>query len=177
MVHLELSRSIERLRARETGGGPYYDLKTVWNVAALLLLPPVLATLVIVSTHTYGFLRIHRRDDRKTHRWVYSGATVILASQVAVLILATGTDTYPGIPAPASLRGWAVVLAAVTVRWLINYMLIIVVSGLMRPQMTFKDAFVRLGEQVNEAAAIALAVIVAVLLITVTRCCWRACIS
>src|SRR5688572_20204345 len=42
IVHLELSRNIERLRAKETGAGPYYDFKTVWNVAALLMLPPVL---------------------------------------------------------------------------------------------------------------------------------------
>jgi diguanylate cyclase (GGDEF)-like protein len=164
VVHLELSRNIERLRAKEAGAGPYYDFKTVWNVAALLLLPPILATAVIVATHLYGFLRVHRRNDRKAHRWAYSGATVVLATQAAAIVLALGTDTFPGIPGPAPLVAWLVVLVAVVVRWLVNYLLIILVSGLMRPRMTFKDAFVQLGEQVNEAAATALAIVVAVLI-------------
>jgi len=164
IVHLELSRNIERLRAKEAGAGPYYDFKTVWNVAALLLLPPILATTVIVSTHLYGFLRVHRRNDRKAHRWAYSGATVVLATQAAAVVLALGTDTFPGIPGPTPLVAWLVVFVAATIRWLVNYLLIILVSGLMRPRMTFKDAFVQLGEQVNEAAATALAIVVALLI-------------
>src|SRR6266496_1138122 len=164
IVHLELSRNIERLRAKEAGAGPYYDFKTVWNVAALLLLPPILATTVIVSTHLYGFLRVHRRNDRKAHRWAYSGATVVLATQAAAVVLALGTDTFPGIPGPTPLVAWLVVFVAATIRWLVNYLLIILVSGLIRPRMTFKDAFVQLGEQVNEAAATALAIVVALLI-------------
>ena len=164
VIHLELSRNIERLRAKEAGAGPYYDFKTVWNVAALLVLPPLLATAVIVSTHLYGFLRVHRRNDRKAHRWVYSGATVVLATQAAAIVLAVGTETFPGIPGPGPLLAWLVVLVAVVIRWFVNYLLIILVSGLMRPKMTFRDAFVQLGEQVNEAAAAALAVVVALLI-------------
>jgi diguanylate cyclase (GGDEF)-like protein len=164
VVHLELSRNIERLRAKEAGNGPYYDLKTVWNVAALLLLPPLLATVVVVSTHLYGFLRVHRRNDNKAHRWAYSGATVVLATQAAAVLLAVGTDAYPGIPGPTPLQEWFVVFVAVAIRWLVNYLLIILVSVLMRPQVTFKDAFAQLGEHVNEAAATALAIMVAVLL-------------
>jgi diguanylate cyclase (GGDEF)-like protein len=164
IAHLELSRNIERLRAKEAGAGPYYDFKTVWNVAALLLLPPLLASGVIVSTHLYGFLRVHRRNDRKAHRWAYSGATVVLATQAAAIILAVGTSTFPGIPGPTPLLPWLVVLVAVVVRWLVNYLLIILVSGLMRQKMSFKDAFVQFGEQINEAAATALAILVALLL-------------
>lgn len=165
IIHLELSRNIERLRAKETGAGPYYDFKTVWNVAALLLLPPILATAVIIATHSYGFLRIHRRNDNKAHRWAYSGATVVLATQVAAVVLALGTNAYPGIPGPSPVHEWLVVFVAVAIRWLVNYLLIILVSGLMRPRMTFKDAFVQLGEQVSEAAASALAIVAAVLLV------------
>jgi diguanylate cyclase (GGDEF)-like protein len=164
VVHLELSRNIERLRAKEAGAGPYHDFKTVWNVAALLMLPPVVATAVIVSTHVYGFVRVHRRNDRKAHRWAYSGATVVLATQAAAVILAVGTDAYPGTPGPDQLWEWLIVLVAVFVRWLVNYLLIILVAGLMRQRMTFRDAFVQLGEQVNEAAATALAIVVAILL-------------
>jgi diguanylate cyclase (GGDEF)-like protein len=164
VVHLEMSRNIERLRAKEAGAGPYYDFKTVWNVAAMLLLPPLLATVVVVATHLYGFLRIHRRSDNKAHRWAYSGATVVLATQAGAVVLALGTEAYPGIPGPTPLHAWAVVLVAVTIRWMVNYLLIIVVSAFMRPQVTFKDAFVQLGEHINEAAATALAIMVAVLL-------------
>lgn len=164
VLHLEVARGIERLRATEAGAGPYYDLKTVWNVAALLLLPPLLATLVIVSTHTYGYVRIHR-EDRNPHRWIYSGATVVLASQLAALVLAVGVDAYPGFPDPsASAWVWVVVFAATFVRWVVNYLLVIVVSGLMRPRTSFKDAFVQLGEQVSEAAATGLAIAAAMMI-------------
>ena len=162
ILHLEVARSIERLRAKEAGAGPYHDLKTVWNVAALLLLPPLLATLVIVATHTYGYVRIHR-DDKNPHRWAYSCATVVLASQLAALILAVGVDAYPGFPSPA-INEWAVVLVATFARWLVNYLLVIIVSGLMRRQLTFKDAFVQLGEQVSEAAATGLAIAAAMMI-------------
>ncbi|MGB3439471.1 MAG: GGDEF domain-containing protein [Actinophytocola sp.] len=156
VLHLEMARGIERLRAREAGQGPYHDLKTVWNVAALLLLPPLLATVVIVATHTYGYLRIHR-DDNNPHRWVYSCATVVLASQIGALILTAGVDTFPGFPSP-DLTDWLIVTAATFVRWLVNYLLVIIVAGLMRPEMTFKDAFVQLSEQGSEAAATCLAI-------------------
>jgi diguanylate cyclase (GGDEF)-like protein len=162
VLHLEMTRSIERLRAKEAGAGPYYDLKTVWNVAALLLLPPLMATLVIVSTHTYGYLRIHR-DDHNPHRWAYSCATVVVASQLAALVLAAGVGAYPGFPSSA-VDDWMVVLAATFVRWMVNYLLVIVVSGLMRPKMKFKDAFVQLGEQVSEAAATGLAIAAAMMI-------------
>jgi len=148
IVHLELSRNIERLRAKEAGAGPFYDFKTVWNVAALLLLP-----------------RVHRRNDNKAHRWAYSGSTVVLATQAAAVVLALGTSTFPGIPGPTEFGAWLVVFAAVIIRWLVNYLLIILVSGLMRQRMRFKDAFVQLGEQVNEAAATALAIVAAVLMV------------
>lgn len=163
VAHLELSRGIERHRAKDSGAGPYHDLKTVWNVAALLLLPPILATAVIVATHGYGYLRIFRAD-KNPHRWAYSCATVVLASQAAMLLLAVGTGAFPGVPTSGDWAAWAAVFVAVFVRWLINYMLIIVVSGLMRQQLTFKDAFVQIGEQITEAAATALAILAALLL-------------
>ena len=103
IVHLELSRNIERLRAKEAGAGPFYDFKTVWNVAALLLLPPLLATAVIISTHLYGFVRVHRRDDNKAHRWAYSCSTVVLATQAAAVVLALGTHV-PRRPGPDGVR-------------------------------------------------------------------------
>ena len=162
LLHLEMARGIERLRAKEAGRGPYHDLKTVWGVTALLLLPPLLATGVVVACHTYGFLRIHR-DDKNPHRWTYSCATVVLGSQMAALILAVGVDAFPGFPSP-DLREWVVVVAAMFIRWLINYLLIILVAGLMRPEMTFRDAFVQLSEQVSEAAATGLAILAAAMI-------------
>jgi hypothetical protein len=100
--------------------------------------PPLdLRRCVIVSTHLYGYLRVHRDDSTKPHRWAYLCATVVLASQAAVLVLVTGIDTYPDVPGPTEVRAWLVVFAAV---------------------------FARLGDQVNEVAAAALAVVVAVLL-------------
>src|SRR5262245_51881348 len=62
LVHLELSRGIGPPHPGERAV-PYSDLKTVWNVAAVLLTPPIVATLVIVFSHTYGYLRVHRRES------------------------------------------------------------------------------------------------------------------
>jgi diguanylate cyclase (GGDEF)-like protein len=166
-VHLELSRSLSKrivhLRAKEPGTGPYYELKTVWNVAALLLLPPALATLVIVATHLHGFLRM-RRSVRRAYRWAYSTATVVLATQAAAGVLAVGTDAYPGIPGPTPFGEWLVVFLAVTVRWLVNYTLIVLARRLMSPRMTLRDIFAQLGDQVIVAPATALAMMVAILL-------------
>ncbi|MDQ3789260.1 MAG: GGDEF domain-containing protein [Actinomycetota bacterium] len=156
VLYLEMARGIERLRAMEAGRGPYHDLKTVWNVAAMLLLPPLLATAVIVATHTYGYLRIHR-EDKNPHRWIYSCATVVLASQIGALVLAAGVDAFPGFPSTDPV-GWLVVAGATIVRWLVNYLLVITVAGLMKPEMTFSDAFSQLGEQGSEGAATCLAV-------------------
>jgi len=162
VLHLEMARGIERLRAMEAGRGPYHDLKTVWNVAALLLLPPLLATAVIAATHAYGYLRIHR-DDKNPHRWIYSWATVVLASQIGALILAAGVGAFPGFPSPDP-TDWLVVAVAVFVRWLVNYLLVIAVAGLMKSEMTVKDAFVQLGEQGSEAAATCIAISAAMII-------------
>jgi diguanylate cyclase (GGDEF)-like protein len=161
-IHLELSGRIERARERVSGASPYHDLKTVWNVAALLLLPPILATGLIVATHTYGFLRIFRRGEQLPHRWAYSCSTVVLASQVAAVVLMFGSAGYPGMPVRQ--YEWAVIVAAVALRWLVNYLLVIVVGGLMQPLTTFKEAFGRISEQSLEAAAALLAIVTTVLL-------------
>ncbi|TDV53923.1 GGDEF domain-containing protein [Actinophytocola oryzae] len=160
-VHLEWSRRLGPPCPGERAV-PYTDLKTVWNVAAVLLVPPPLAALVVVMTHAYGYLRVHRQDDRRAHRWVYTCSTVVLASQAAGLVLAMGTDTYPGIPGPGQFEAWLVVFAAVVVRWAVDYLLVVTVSALVRG--SFAHVVTRMGEQVNEAAAGALAVVVAVLL-------------
>lgn len=162
LMHLEHSRGIGPRSPSDRV--PFNDLKTVWNVAAVLLVPPILATMVIIATHLYGYLRLHLRDSRKAHRWAYSCATVVLASQAAVLVLVAGMGTYPGVPGPTDVRAWLVVFAAVFVRWLVNYLLIILAVVLASSPKVFADVFARLGDQVNEAAATALAIVVAVLL-------------
>jgi diguanylate cyclase (GGDEF)-like protein len=163
IVQLEISRSIGP-PAPGDRAVPYSDLKTVWNVAATLLLPPLLATVVVIVSHAYGFLRIYRRPGEPIYRWAYSCSTVVLATQAAALVLDAGTAPYPGVPAPAEFREWLVVFAAVSVRWLVNYLLVIVAGRLARPRMSFKNVFARVGDQAGEAAATGLAIVVAVLL-------------
>src|SRR5687768_5325516 len=48
-IHLEAARDIERLRKVGSDGIPYVNLKGMWTFAAVLILPPPLAVLLIVT--------------------------------------------------------------------------------------------------------------------------------
>lgn len=166
IVHIELTRTIERKREVSAGSGPYLDYKSVWNFAALLILPPVLATAMVMLTYAYAWLRIWNR--RKTvlagFRWVFSGATVVLATQVAVAVLVFASPGYPGVPTSPS--GLAAICAAAGVRWLVNYSLVLLVLALHQPQLTARDLTSNLRDQTIEAAAHAFGVCTAGLLVS-----------
>src|SRR2546430_3958082 len=60
LIHSEATRGIERMR-RTTGPDgrvPHLDLSTVWNFASLLLLPPSLATAMVVLTRAHVWGRV-----------------------------------------------------------------------------------------------------------------------
>ena len=166
VVHIELTCKIERKREVSAGAGPYLDYKSVWNFAGLLILPPVLATAMVVLTYTYAWMRIWNR--RKTvlagFRWVFSCATVVLATQVAVAVLVFALPTYPGMPNTVS--GLAAICAAAAVRWLVNYSLVLLVLALHQPQLTARDLTSNLRDQMMEAGAAAFGMCTAGLLVS-----------
>lgn len=166
IIHIELTRATERKREVSAGAGPYLDHKSVWNFAALLILPPVLATAMVVFTYGYAWFRVgtHSRTVLAGFRWIFSGATVVVATQVAAAVLAFGLPTYPGMPHTAP--GMAVVCAAAATRWLINYGLVLLVLALHQPQLTARDLTSNLREQVMEVGAVAIGLCAAGLLVS-----------
>lgn len=150
IAHVELSRSIERVRKLASGVGPLVDGLTVWHFAAVLILPMPLATALVAATQTYVWFRVWR-GARPLYKGVFSTATIILATQAASLILDSGPGPHPGIPS-----GWvglAFVLAAAAVRWLINYTLVLGAILVSSPDLRARQIVGEFGEQVLEAGA------------------------
>ncbi len=162
LVHVEATRGMERTRHSTSPGGtaPYFELRTAWNFAAILLLPPLLAVAMVFLTDVHAWLRVQPGGIRRApHRVVYTSATVLLGTQVAIGLLAAAPGPYPGIP-----DGWAglgFVAAAATSRWLINYALVVAVIIMTNPTAPRSRAFGPLNIQLLEAGAVAVAVAVA----------------
>jgi diguanylate cyclase (GGDEF)-like protein len=163
LVHLEATRGIERMRrtAGRDGATPHLDMNTVWNFAALLLLPPALATGMVLFTQTHMWLRIRLSGQRRApHRVLYTASAVLIANQVATAVLVLGPGPFPGIP-PGWL-GLGLIMAAALIRWLINYGLVVGVIMLANPQHNAHAALGPLGVQALEAGASSVGVTAAV---------------
>lgn len=162
LLHVEATRGIERTRQGSSTGGtaPYFELRTAWNFAAILLLPPALAIAMVFITDAHAWLRVQPGGIRRApHRVVFTSATVLLGTQAAMGLLAAAPGPYPGIP-----DGWAglgFVAAAAAVRWLVNYLLVVAVIILTNPAAPRSRAFGPLNIQVLEAGAVGVAVAVA----------------
>lgn len=167
LVHLEATRRVERKRKTQWSGTvPHVDLRSVWTVAALLLLPPALVTAVVVLAAVHVWLRVRPGGKlRPPHRVIYSAATVLIANQAATAILLIAPGPFPGLP--TGVLGFVLITAAAVVRWLLNYMLVVGVILLDNPRTTGVTALGPLGMQALDAGAIAMAVPAAVLVIHV----------
>ncbi|AXB47359.1 GGDEF domain-containing protein [Amycolatopsis albispora] len=156
VAHVELSRTIERKREVAAGSGPYLSTTSVWNFAGVIVLPPVLASAMVVLGYGYMWFRVwHRRGTMRPHRWLYSAGTVLLANQAAVVVLTLD----PGVPATAG--AVAVVVLAGGVRWFVNYALICVVKLLSEPSARVRNVVSGFGEQLLELGAMGLGLLAA----------------
>lgn len=163
MLHLEIMRSIERLRELHTHGRVFTNLKSVWTFAGLLVLPPPLVAALIAVTYVHMWFRINRRMI--LHRWAFAGCNVILASAAggAVLVMAY-PDTYPQLP--HGLLGFAAVAGAGIARWVVNSALTGFALMLMNPgTMTARKAFGPAQDNLIEFGSLGLGVLTAVILV------------
>lgn len=161
IAYVELSRGTERARKLATASGPYLDGLTPWNFAAVLLLPPVLASGLVIINHTYMWLRVWR-GRRPLYRWVFSTATVLLGTQAAALVLTAGPGPHPGLSLDP--RSLPLVLAAAALRWFINYALVVGAILLSTPDLRATQVFSQFGDQLLEAGALGLGLVAASLL-------------
>ncbi|QUQ63860.1 diguanylate cyclase [Kutzneria sp. CA-103260] len=169
-LHIEGVRPTERQRERGAGAGPYLDTKAVWSVAAALILPPLLASAVVVVTYTIAWLRIWPRRQRPLDlfRWVFSAATILLGTQAAIAVLALGLPTYPGLPRPtwAGFADLAVIAAAFGLRWLLNYGLVVAAILVSSPNTRLAKVLENFHEQSQEIGAYAFGLLAAALAVT-----------
>lgn len=138
VVHLDATRSIERMReAAEAGTGTTYtNLKVMWIFAGLFVLPPVLVALLIAVNYGYSWLRVNTRVP--AHRWFYSSSTVVLASAGVWAVLDLMGQS-PG-DLPSGLSGLLIVLGAAAVYEAVNLGLVVAAIMLSAPSTSWRVA-------------------------------------
>lgn len=161
VLHVEISRNFDRLRALSTRG-PLIDGLTPWYFAAALVLPPALATLLIASARTYMWFRVWR-GQKPLYQWVYCTSALVLGTQAFAVILAAGPGPYPGVP--TTLTGLLAVVGAAAVRWVICYStnavaLLVVSRGQLATHISGE-----FGEQIIEASAMGIGLVAAGVLV------------
>jgi diguanylate cyclase (GGDEF)-like protein len=90
---------------------------------------------------------------------VFSGATVVIASQVSAALLALGPGPHPGMP--ASIAGFGVAVAAGAVRWLVNYALVCGAILMSSPNMRAAAVLHNIDERIMEVGALGLGLVAA----------------
>lgn len=166
VLHLEAARGIERLREVAAEGVAYINLKAMWNFAAILLLPPILAVALVALTYTHCWLRVTRRTA--VYRKVFSAATIVLAGAAALAVLAV-IDPPLQLGLPEGPLGLFAMLAAATAFWLVNHGLVVGAIVLSRPGTRVRTAIGDPSDQLVLAGSIGLGVAIASLM---TRGSW-----
>lgn len=167
---IELTRHIERRRQHgRTNTVAYIDTKAVWSFAAVMVLPPVFATAMVIFTYALAWFRVKPQAQKLPYRWVFSCATVLVGTHIAVAVLASGMSQYPGIPSAdlwPGLMDLGVVIAAATIRWMVNVGLIMAAIATAKPTVTVRELFSNFGEQMLEAGAMGLGLVAAAIVVT-----------
>ena len=142
IVHLEAAQRIERIRELAADGRPHMHLQSIWIFAGLLLLPPPLATLVIVVSYAHSWVRVYKRRG-VIHRKVFSGATVILACAAAGVVLSAGTGgrLAPYVPYLDKFGGMLALVVSGLVYFGLNYLLVILAIVMSNPGKPPRQAF------------------------------------
>lgn len=169
-VYIEFTRQVERRREYlRAGSVAYIDTKAVWSFAAVIVLPPVLATAMVIATYAIAWARIWpRARPVPLYRWMFSCSTVLIGTQGAVAVLALGVHHYPAVPTPMAWSGLldlGVIVAAGALRWVINAGLVMAAIALSRPPARVADLFADFSDQLLEAGAMALGLVAATLIL------------
>ncbi|MFJ8913286.1 GGDEF domain-containing protein [Amycolatopsis sp. NPDC102389] len=155
VLYTELSRPVERVRER-FAGTPHISLDSVWTFAAVLLVHPALAALVIAVSFFYRWLR---GQPNPLFRRTFSASATVLAGFAAAAFLSRYAAPFDVLPRDASSFGSVVVAGGVFL--LVNTVLMTVAVYYGTPHERLRDALAKPFEYALEAATIALGVIVA----------------
>jgi diguanylate cyclase (GGDEF)-like protein len=161
VVHTEVAVRAERIRRRVTETA-HVDLSSVWTFAAAVLLPPAMATVVVVVVFTHLWWRAWR-PRVPAYRQLFSTATVLLSCYAASGVMAyiapdahvAGLGVGPG---PFAL---VVALLAYTT---VNSGLVAGAIALSTPQPTAVQVLGHWDENMLEIATLCLGALTAVAL-------------
>ncbi|MFE0114484.1 diguanylate cyclase [Amycolatopsis sp. NPDC059019] len=163
ILHLETARTIERRREQGPKRAPYTNLKSLWVLAALLLVPLPLVIALTVVSYLYCWVRVY--GPSIAYRKVYSASTFIVASAAASAVLhSAGLAATPRLPHTP----WAllIIVAATGTWWLTNYALVVGAIMLSSDEpITAREALGHPADQLVVTAALGLGVVMAVLLV------------
>jgi diguanylate cyclase (GGDEF)-like protein len=161
-IHLEAARDIERLRKVGTGGAPYTNLKGMWTFAGILILPPPLAMLLILSTYLHSWLRVRRVPPYQS---IFTAGSLILAGAAGAVVMTTiRPGVYPGYPSGA--LGLVAVVAAGVAYWFVNYTLVAGAIMLSNPDSPAHNALGRASDQLILGGSLGLGIATAALLLS-----------
>jgi diguanylate cyclase (GGDEF)-like protein len=163
VLHLELVLGVERIREGTRANTPHTDLKSVWNFAAVLILPPALAVALVVLTSAHLRIRISRMQ---TFRWLYTTMTIVLATDASATVLHAGlhAGTYPGLP--NSWQGVLIIVISAAMRYFVNFALIVGIILLSDPKTNAQDVISGASNShLVETAALCLGAVVALVTI------------
>jgi diguanylate cyclase (GGDEF)-like protein len=155
MIYTEASRPIEREpRARNT---PHLDANSVWTFAAILLLHPGLAAIVIATCYATLWFRI---GPRTIYRHVFSVSATVVAGQAAyVFIAGISRQSFADMARNPAVFG--IVVAAGIIFLLVNSALITVAVFSSMRGAHLREALAEPGDYAFESATIGLGVLMA----------------
>ncbi len=160
VVHTELATGIERIRRRSSETS-YFDLSSVWTFAAALLLPPVLATGVVLVVYAHLWQRVWRPARVPLYRHVYTTATVVLAALAAHLVV----QWAGGLPSgPTDVTGVLGVAGAVVAYVLVNTALVAGAISLSGVGSSPRELFGRWDDNALEVSTLCMGALAAVAL-------------
>ncbi|HKN51431.1 MAG TPA: GGDEF domain-containing protein [Amycolatopsis sp.] len=154
--YTELSRPIEKIRERFSGT-PHISLDSVWTFAAVILLHPGLAALVIVVSFFY---RWFRGEPSPLFRRTFSATATVLAGFAAMGFLRLVTAA-PFADLARDLPSFAAVVGAGAVFLVVNTALMTVAVYYGTPHTRVRDALAGPAEYGLEAATIGLGILLA----------------
>jgi diguanylate cyclase (GGDEF)-like protein len=165
LIHLEVTRHIERLREIAAEGSPHVHLQSVWLFAGLLMLPPPMLAALIGISYSHAWFRVYRRRTF-LYRKVFSASTVALGCTAAWAILSVilGINQGGFVRELAGPQGLLAVAAAGLAYWLVNYTLVVVAIVATNPGRPRRAALGHPTDQLIIGAAVGLGTAVAYVL-------------
>jgi diguanylate cyclase (GGDEF)-like protein len=158
ILYTEASRSIEQVRAHYAAT-PHVDLNSVWMFAAVVLLHPAMAAVVIATSYTYRWLRVRHHA---VFRLTFTAATTVLSGQAAAALL-TGLGAASFAEMPRDVPTFLRVAAAGVLFLVINFGAVIGAIALTADNPTLRTVLTSAhpADYALEAATIALGVLLA----------------